>query len=158
MGFPIGTSTGQWIFAPLRSFSQLIASFFASWCLGILLVLFLTWPLLINISVYFQFNCLFKKFWLVFKLLWFSSFLQKKLPELFAIAKVLVVIEFLPIDSPLRSVSWEFFTHNLLRFNLCFRSISACRFGGDKEIRTPDLLLARQALSQLSYTPIGTLK
>ena len=26
--------------------------------------------------------------------------------------------------------------------------------GGDEEIRTPDLLLARQALSQLSYTPI----
>ena len=26
---------------------------------------------------------------------------------------------------------------------------------GDNEIRTRDLLLARQALSQLSYTPIG---
>ena len=26
-------------------------------------------------------------------------------------------------------------------------------FGGDKEARTPDLLSARQALSQLSYTP-----
>ena len=26
---------------------------------------------------------------------------------------------------------------------------------GDKEIRTPDPLLARQVLSQLSYTPIG---
>jgi hypothetical protein len=25
--------------------------------------------------------------------------------------------------------------------------------GGDKEDRTPDLLLARQALSQLSYAP-----
>jgi hypothetical protein len=34
----------------------------------------------------------------------------------------------------------------------------ACRFGGDKEIRTPDLLLARQALSQLSYTPIYIIK
>ena len=28
------------------------------------------------------------------------------------------------------------------------------RFRGDNEIRTRDLLLARQALSQLSYTPI----
>ena len=27
-------------------------------------------------------------------------------------------------------------------------------FGGDEEIRTPDPLLARQVLSQLSYTPI----
>ena len=26
--------------------------------------------------------------------------------------------------------------------------------GGDEEIRTPDPLLARQVLSQLSYTPI----
>ena len=33
-----------------------------------------------------------------------------------------------------------------------------CDHGGDKEIRTPDLLLARQALSQLSYTPIYIIK
>ena len=30
-------------------------------------------------------------------------------------------------------------------------------FGGDKEDRTPDLLLARQALSQLSYAPTNKL-
>ena len=29
-------------------------------------------------------------------------------------------------------------------------------FGGDEEDRTPDPLLARQVLSQLSYTPIYT--
>ena len=29
------------------------------------------------------------------------------------------------------------------------------RFGGDEEDRTPDPLLARQVLSQLSYTPTG---
>ena len=28
--------------------------------------------------------------------------------------------------------------------------------GGDEEIRTPDPLLARQVLSQLSYTPNGS--
>ena len=28
-------------------------------------------------------------------------------------------------------------------------------FGGDEEDRTPDPLLAKQVLSQLSYTPIG---
>ena len=28
---------------------------------------------------------------------------------------------------------------------------------GDNEIRTRDLLLARQALSQLSYTPVGSI-
>ena len=30
--------------------------------------------------------------------------------------------------------------------------------GGDEEIRTPDPLLARQVLSQLSYTPILSFK
>ena len=42
VGFPIRISTGRKIFAPLRSFSQLVTSFVASWCLGIHLVLFLT--------------------------------------------------------------------------------------------------------------------
>ena len=32
----------------------------------------------------------------------------------------------------------------------------ACVVGGGKEIRTPDLLNAIQALYQLSYTPINT--
>ena len=30
-------------------------------------------------------------------------------------------------------------------------------FSGDEGIRTPDPLLARQVLSQLSYTPVGSL-
>ena len=33
--FHIRTSTDRWIFAPPRSLSQLITSFFGSWCLGI---------------------------------------------------------------------------------------------------------------------------
>ena len=44
-GCPIQISAGQWLFAPLRSFSQLITSFVGSWCQGILHMLFLTWPL-----------------------------------------------------------------------------------------------------------------
>ena len=40
MGFPIRRSAVYGIFAPTRSFSQLITSFFASWCLGIRLMLF----------------------------------------------------------------------------------------------------------------------
>ena len=43
-------------------------------------------------------------------------------------------------------------TPPLLRSNT---SIQACLFGGDKRDRTADLLLARQALSQLSYTPMS---
>ena len=39
-GFPIQISPDQWIFAPPRSFSQLITSFVGSQCPGIHLVLF----------------------------------------------------------------------------------------------------------------------
>ncbi len=39
-GCPIRRSTGQWVFAPNRGFSQLITSFFASKSLGILHVPF----------------------------------------------------------------------------------------------------------------------
>ena len=34
-------------------------------------------------------------------------------------------------------------------------SLRGCHAGGDNETRTRDLLRARQALSQLSYIPIG---
>ena len=40
LSFLIRTSMGQWIFAPYHGFSQLITSFFGSWCLGILPTLF----------------------------------------------------------------------------------------------------------------------
>ena len=36
--------------------------------------------------------------------------------------------------------------------------VSHSHYGGDEEDRTPDLLLARQALSQLSYTPVWDIK
>ena len=41
-----------------------------------------------------------------------------------------------------------------LRFPLRPFSIPLKKDGGDEEDRTPDPLLARQVLSQLSYTPI----
>ena len=44
-GFPIRISAGLWIFAPNRSFSQLVTSFFGSWCQVILPTLFIAWPL-----------------------------------------------------------------------------------------------------------------
>ncbi len=66
-GFPIRRSATFGIFAPNRSFSQLVTSFFASWCLGIHLVLFLTWPLF-NKLFLFIFQCLlfFRNLFLVF--------------------------------------------------------------------------------------------
>ena len=44
MGFPIRKSTARWIFAPPRGLSQLVTSFFGSWCQGIRRMLFLAWP------------------------------------------------------------------------------------------------------------------
>ena len=41
-GFPIRTSAGRRLFAPYRSFSQLAASFFGSYCQGIRLMLFVS--------------------------------------------------------------------------------------------------------------------
>ena len=52
-GFPIRISAGLCLFAAHRSFSQLVTSFFGSWCQGIPLMLFLAWTLLyISFSVY----------------------------------------------------------------------------------------------------------
>ena len=52
-GFPIRTSAGLWIFAPNRSFSQLVTSFIGSWCQVILPTLLLAWPLLKTNSLNF---------------------------------------------------------------------------------------------------------
>ena len=43
-GFPIRKSAGLCLFAAIRSLSQLVTSFFGSWCQGILHVLFFAWP------------------------------------------------------------------------------------------------------------------
>ena len=45
VGFPIRKFPDQWIFAPPRDLSQLIASFFGSQCQGIPLALFIAWPI-----------------------------------------------------------------------------------------------------------------
>ena len=50
-GCPIRTSTDQWIFAPPRSFSQLIASFFAFESLGILHAPFFTFSAVRHVAV-----------------------------------------------------------------------------------------------------------
>ena len=57
-GFPIRKSAGRRIFAPNRSLSQLVTSFVGSQCQGILLVLFLAWPLMLESSRVVR-NCTF---------------------------------------------------------------------------------------------------
>ena len=49
VGFPIRKSPDRRIFAPPRSLSQLVTSFFGSWCQGIPLALFIAWPIENNI-------------------------------------------------------------------------------------------------------------
>ncbi len=68
----------------------------------------------------------------------FVSSLAKKLS--FAICSVEIVLPF---------------TEKLFHYTLCsFQRTLPFRVGGDKQNRTADPLLARQVLSQLSYTPI----
>ena len=54
VGCPIRISTGLWLFAPLRSFSQLTTSFFVFWCLGIHPMLLIAWP---SDSLYASYYC-----------------------------------------------------------------------------------------------------
>ena len=49
-GFPIRISPDRWLFAPPRSFSQLITSFIGFRCQGIHPTLFLAWPSCITLS------------------------------------------------------------------------------------------------------------
>ena len=41
-----------------------------------------------------------------------------------------------------------------MMFSRCMEHLAFTKHSGDEGIRTPDPLLARQVLSQLSYTPI----
>ena len=50
VGSPIRKSRDRWIFAPPPGLSQLVTSFFGSWCQGIRRMLFLAWPSIRTIS------------------------------------------------------------------------------------------------------------
>ena len=124
MGSPIRISTDRCLFATPRSISVLIPSFVGSWCQGIRPMLLITWPI----------SCLFFLLDLVFK----------------------VQLETIDnwqwtIDDQIRDPSTTLGMTNLIIH--CSFFIVHCFCGGDEEDRTPDPLLARQVLSQLSYTP-----
>ena len=56
---------------------------------------------------------------------------------------------------PLISLIYHLFDVTLFSFQgTTFLNMMSLRTGGDEENRTPDPLLARQVLSQLSYTPV----
>ena len=75
-GFPIQRSADQWIFAPPRSFSQLITSFIGSQCQGIHPALFFAWPVCCFNSVWNRVCFLKKLFQLLnnYVYVWFANF------------------------------------------------------------------------------------
>ena len=76
MCFHIQKSADRSLFAAPRSLSQLVTSFFGSWCQGILLVLLFAWTSFA--SIYFRISrslrSLFKNCWVTFNSFWFSYF------------------------------------------------------------------------------------
>ena len=109
-----------------RGLSQLVASFFGSQCQGIPLALFVAWPCDLLGS--------FKTRLLQRLALWNCRFRFK-----------ILVFEYFRISSLYLLSSLFSFQCTLLSF---------LSFGGDERDRTDDPLLAKQVLSQLSYTPI----
>ena len=56
------------------------------------------------------------------------------------------------------SPAWRRRTRALRRLDVLTRGLAHARSGGARRDRTDDLLLAKQALSQLSYGPVSTLR
>ena len=59
-----------------------------------------------------------------------------------------------PPTSRLSGVRSNHLSYKPIWISSAGRFFSSAAHGGDEEIRTPDPLLARQVLSQLSYTPM----
>ena len=154
VGCPIRKFPDQWIFAPPRGLSQLITSFVGSWCQGIPLALFLAWPiknnflavLVVNYAgstksfrncnrypIYTMFHDQISSF-RVFSDTDLSVALLITSSSHCSVFKVQVPTSHRSQIEILNSLSTSIWS----------------QFGGDYRDRTGDLLLARQALSQLS--------
>ena len=156
LGFPIRKSTDRWIFAPPRGLSQLVTSFFGSWCQGIRRMLLLAWPRPENL--WFEGHALKSQssfVTLIFQTIsrspWVSTFLHyvSKSCKVFRYQCVLNTFSY-----PFSIWKNLYFFLLLLRYSVFKQHKRLSSPGGDEESRTPDPLLARQVLSQLSYTPI----
>ena len=149
-GFPIRKSADRSLFAAPRSLSQLITSFFGSWCQGIHLMLLFAWTSCIG-------HLTFAVLWIA----WVSSYIFR-----FAIKKLrfftvsfsscvftLVEIVFLPyfVERPIflnimSSISVRFYSFTFIRFSMNMVSSIFRLTGWHKWTRTTDLALIRRAL------------
>ena len=166
MGFPIRISADRRIFASPRRFSQLITSFFGFQCQGIHHALFFAWPSR-HIALCLMAYSIFRLLWFVFVILlritgsmsWYfiNLFSVCSFQGTFSGAVWFITCCVEPVH---KQRCYKSDTSEELRWTskLCLRVSSLKFFGlstsGDNEIRTRDPLLARQVLSQLSYTPI----
>ena len=137
-GFPIRKSADHWLFAPTRSLSQLVTSFIVSQCQGILPALLVAWPDL-SFSCFAWFSVI--SFPSKIELIYPESiiFLLKTLPSIFSFSFCLLI--------------FSSFQYSVFKVQSSFIKLLFTKDSGDNEIRTHDPLLARQVLSQLSYTP-----
>ena len=135
LGSPIRTSADQCLFTTPRSFSQCITSFFASDCQGIHQM-----PLLRLILL--RINNLTIIYTLSVKSTRFISLYIKRYIILSPLDITLILLSYL-----LYAITW------ISPITLFRNSLAPPINGGGKEDRTPDPLLAKQVLSQLSYTP-----
>ena len=138
VGSPIRISADQCLFTTPRSFSQCITSFFASDCQGIHQM-----PLLRLILL--RINNLTIIYTLSVKSTRFISLYIKRYIILSPLDITLILLSYL-----LYAITW--IAPTILIRNSLVPPIN----GGGKEDRTPDPLLAKQVLSQLSYTPMPT--
>ena len=154
VGYPIRKSTDLWIFAPPRGLSQLVTSFIGSWCQGIPLALFLAWPiknkinlvLVVNYAGFtdcFLWNC--NRYPSIrcstIKITSCSVSFQTQTSLLPYLSLSYYIVQFSRCNFPALKPDWN------IQSLECFNPYSS---GGDYRDRTGDLLLARQALSQLS--------
>ena len=104
-GFPIRRSPDQCLFTAPRGLSQLVTSFFGSWCQGIHLMLFFAWTSLIDLSINhalsfiannFFYGCVFTIFRLISKI---CSFLLHHIRK----DLLIFIIHFIP-----RNKTWSF--------------------------------------------------
>ena len=148
----IRRSTDRSLFAAPRGLSQLVTSFFGSWCQGIRPMLFFAWT---SYSIVCSLNCLsffvnkinfriekvfpFRVAFSTFR--WNCNLLPKfgKTQSLF-LNCVLFICSFLLISNP---INWIlFFTYSIVKFHAPY----LCTTGRSGWTRTIDLALIRRAL------------